>query len=80
MALISSERFEEGDDVLRCIRNYSISNNTPSYKNALFSAANRLSDMLNYAKALSYSTILLASNITDEERSVIENIQSYLSR
>lgn len=73
MALISSERFEEGDDVLRCIRNYSISNNTPSYKNALFSAANRLSDMLNYAKALSYSTILLASNITDEERSVIEN-------
>lgn len=73
MALISSERFEEGDDVLKCIQNYSISNNTPSYKNALFSAANRLSDMLNYAKALSYSTILLASNITDEERSVIEN-------
>lgn len=73
MALISTDKFAESDDLLNCIQNYSITNNTPSYKNALYSAANRLANNGNYAKALSYNTILLASNITDEERSVIEN-------
>lgn len=73
MALISSERFEESNDVLKRIQNYSISNNTPTYNNALFSAANRVADMRNYAKALTYNSILLDSNITDEERTVIEN-------
>lgn len=73
MALISSERFEESNDVLNRIKNYSISNNTPTYNNAVFSAANRVADMRNYAKALTYNSILLDSNITDEERTVIEN-------
>ncbi len=76
MALISSERFEESDNVLNRIKNYSISNNTPTYKNALFSAANRAADMRNFAKALAYNSILLDSNITDEERTVIENQRS----
>lgn len=73
MALISSERFEESDDVLNRIKNYSISNNTPTYKNALFSAANRIADMRNYAKSLTYNSNLLNSNITDDERDIIEN-------
>ena len=72
-ALISSERFEDSDDVLKSIKNYSILNNTPTYNNALFSAANRVADMHNYAKALTYNSILLDSNITDEERKIIEN-------
>lgn len=73
MALISSERFEESDNVLNCIKNYSISNNTPTYKNALYSAANRAADMHNYTKSITYNSILLDSNITDEERDIIEN-------
>lgn len=73
MALISSERFEESNDVLTRIQNYSISNNILTYNNALFSAANVVADMRNYAKALTYNSILLDSNITDEERTVIEN-------
>lgn len=73
MALISSEKFEESDNVLNRIKNYSISNNTPTYKNALFSAANRVADMRNYAKSLTYNSNLLNSNITDEERDIIEN-------
>ena len=73
MALISSERFEDSDDVLNSIKNYSILNNRPTYNNALFSAANRVADMHNYAKAITYNSILLDSNITDEERTVIEN-------
>lgn len=73
LALISSERFEESDVVLNSIKNYSILNNTPTYNNALFSAANRVADMHNYAKAITYNSILLDSNITDEERTVIEN-------
>lgn len=73
MALISSERFEESDNVLNRIKNYSISNNTPTYKNALYSAANRAADMHNYTKSITYNSILLDSNITDEERDIIEN-------
>lgn len=73
MAFISSARFEESDDLLERIREYSIKNNTNTYKNALFSAANRVGAICNYDKALSYNNILLDSNITDEERSVIEN-------
>lgn len=73
MALISSERFEESEDVLSRIKNFSISNNTSTYKNAIFSAANRVADMRNYAKSLTYNSILLNSNITDEERDIIEN-------
>lgn len=73
MALISLERFEESDDVLDLIKNYSIKNNTPTYKNALFSAANRVADMRNYVKSLAYNAALLDSNITDEERTAIEN-------
>ena len=73
MALISSERFEESDGLLESIKLYSIENNTPTYKNALFSAANRVGSIGNYDKALAYNNVLLASNITDEERSVIEN-------
>ncbi len=73
LALISSERFEESNDVLKRIQNYSISNNISTYNNALFSAANVVADMGNYAKALTYNSILLDSNITDEEKTVIEN-------
>ena len=73
MALISSERFEESNDVLKRIQNYSILNNTPTYNNALFSAAKRVADMRNYAKALTYNSILLNSHITDKERTIIEN-------
>lgn len=73
MALVSSERFEESNDVLNRIKNYSISNNTPTYKNALYSAANRAADMLNYTKSITYNSILLDSNITDKERDIIEN-------
>lgn len=73
MALISSERFEESEDVLNHIKNFSISNNTSTYKNAIFSAANRVADMRKYAKSLTYNSILLNSNITDEERDIIEN-------
>lgn len=73
MALISTERFEESDKVLNRIKNYSISNNTPTYKNALYSAANRVADMCNYTKSITYNSILLDYNITDEERDIIEN-------
>lgn len=76
MALLSAERFEESDDVLDRIKNYSISNNTSTYKNALFYAANRLADMRKYAKSLTYNSTLLDSDITDEERTAIENQRS----
>lgn len=73
MALLSAERFDESDNLLENIRQYSITNNTPTYKNSLFSAANRVANMGKPTKAIEYDTVLLSLNLSKEERDIIEN-------
>ena len=80
MALISAERYEEGSTLLKDIQQYSVNAQKPdTYKNALFSAANRAANMGNYAKAIEYNTTLLNLHISKEERDVIENQKSTIS-
>ena len=80
MALISSERYEESATLLKDIQQYSVNTQKPDeYKNALFSAANRASNMGNYVKAIEYNTMLLSLHLSKEERDVIENQKSTIS-
>lgn len=74
MALISANKIEESDKTLDDIKRYStISNRPESYKSALFSAAKQHADIRNYSKAFSCIEELLKQNITDKERTIIEN-------
>lgn len=74
MAIISTERWRECDNILKDIKNYGRNvNDADIYKNALFSAANRFNSKGNYAKALSLNTELLELNLSDKERTIIEN-------
>lgn len=74
MALISANKIEESDKTLDDIKQYSTKSNRPeSYKNALFSAAKQYADIRNYSKAFSCIEELLKLNITDKERTIIEN-------
>lgn len=77
MALISAERYEEGATLLKDIQQYSLNAHKPdTYKNALFSAANRAANTGNYAKAIEYNTTLLSLNLSKEESDVIEDQKS----
>ena len=69
ISLISVERFDESDVVLSNILQY----NSDTYKNALFSAANRASNIGKYEKAISYNQQLMELNLTSEERTVVED-------
>ena len=74
MAIISTERWRECDNILNDIKNYGRNvNDADIYKNALFSAANRFNSKGNYAKALFLNTELLELNLSDKERTIIEN-------
>lgn len=80
IALISAERYEEGSILLKEIQQYSVNAQKPdTYKNALFSAANRAANMGNYAKAIEYNTTLLSLHLSKEESDVIENQKSTIS-
>lgn len=80
MALISAERYEESATLLKEIQQYSVSAQKPdTYKNALFSAANRAANMGNYVKAIEYNTMLLSLHLSKEESDVIENQKSTIS-
>lgn len=80
MALISAERYEESDTLLTEIQQYSVNAQKPdTYKNALFSAANRAANMGNYAKAIEYNTTLLSLHLSKEESDVIKNQKSTIS-
>ena len=80
MALISAERYEESATLLKEIQQYSVSAQKPdTYKNALFSAANRAANMGNYVKAIEYNTALLSLHLSKEECDVIENQKSTIS-
>ena len=77
MALISAERYDESAALLKDIQQYSVNTQMPdTYKNALFSAANRTANMSNYAKAIEYNTTLLSLNLSKKESDVIENQKS----
>ena len=75
MAIISTERWSECDNILKDIKNYGGRNvnDADIYKNVLFSAANRFNSKGNYAKALSLNTELLELSLSDKERTIIEN-------
>lgn len=74
IALVSENRFEECDGILDSIQQYCIKRgNIGPYKNALFSAANKAASIGNYEKALCFNDQLLKQNITDEEKSIIDN-------
>ena len=75
MAIISTERWRECDNILKDIKNYGGRNvnDADIYKNVLFSAANRFNSKGNYAKALSLNTELLELSLSDKERTIIEN-------
>lgn len=74
MALISEGRHEASEALFKDLQQYSENTQKPEiYKNALFSAANRTSNMGNYAKAIEYNTTLLSLNLSNEERDIIEN-------
>ena len=75
MAIISTGRWSECDNILKDIKNYGGRNvnDADIYKNALFSAANRFNSKGNYAKALSLNTELLELSLSDKERTIIEN-------
>ena len=80
IALISAERYEESATLLKEIQQYSVSAQKPdTYKNALFSAANRAANMGNYVKAIEYNTMLLSLHLSKEESDVIENQKSTIS-
>ena len=80
MALISAERYEESATLLKEIQQYSVNAQKPdTYKNALFSAANRAANMGNYVKAIEYNTTLLSLHLSKEESDVIENQKSTIS-
>lgn len=80
MALISAERYEESATLLKEIQQYSVSAQKPdTYKNALFSVANRAANMGNYVKAIEYNTMLLSLHLSKEESDVIENQKSTIS-
>ena len=80
IALISAERYEESATLLKEIQQYSVNAQKPdTYKNALFSAANRAANMGNYAKAIEYNTTLLSLHLSKEESDVIENQKSTIS-
>ena len=80
MALISAERYEESATLLREIQQYSVNAQKPdTYKNALFSAANRAANMGNYSKAIEYNTTLLSLHLSKEESDIIENQKSTIS-
>ena len=80
MALISAERYEESATLLKEIQQYSVNAQKPdTYKNALFSAANRAANMGNYVKAIEYNTMLLSLHLSKEESDVIENQKSTIS-
>ena len=75
MAIISTGRWSECDNILKDIKNYGGRNvnDADIYKNVLFSAANRFNSKGNYAKALSLNTELLELSLSDKERTIIEN-------
>ena len=80
MALISAERYEESATLLKEIQQYSVNAQKPdTYKNALFSAANRAANMGNYVKAIEYNTMLFSLHLSKEESDVIENQKSTIS-
>lgn len=80
MALISAERYEESATLLKEIQQYSVNAQKPdTYKNALFSAANRAANMGNYVKAIEYNTSLLSLHLSKEESDVIEKQKSTIS-
>ena len=77
MALISAERYEESSTLLKEIQQYSVNVQKPdTYKNALFSSANKAANMGNYVKAIEYNTTLLSLHLSKEESDVIENQKS----
>lgn len=74
MSLISTDIWEEYDEVLKIIKDYSKKVNKPDkYKNALFSAANSFNKIGNYAKVLELNTQLLGLDLSEEERVSINN-------
>lgn len=76
-ALVAEKRFEECDDIIDSIQQYSIKTGKPDfYKNALFSAANKAANIGNYEKAIAYNNELLNLDITDEEKPIIEDQRS----
>lgn len=76
-ALVAEKRFEECDDIIDSIQQYSIKTGSPEfYKNALFSAANKAANIGNYEKAIAYNNELLNLDITDEEKPIIEDQRS----
>lgn len=73
-ALISEGRYEASEALFKDLQQYSENTQKPEiYKNALFSAVNRASNMGNYAKAIEYNATLLSLNLSNEERDIIEN-------
>ncbi len=74
MSLISTDIWEEYNEVLKIIKDYSKKVNKPDkYKNALFSAASSFNKIGNYAKALELNTQLLGLDLSEEERASINN-------
>lgn len=74
IAIIPTEKWDECDEILKDIKNYGrCANDHDIYKNALFSAANGFNSKGNYSKALTLNTELLGLDLSDKERTTIEN-------
>ena len=74
MAIITTDRWYEADDILQDIKSFGEkANDLKIYKNALYSSANSFNKNGNFAKALSLNAKLAALNLSDDERTIISN-------
>lgn len=72
MALASVDRLDDCDVLLKDIKVYSQRGNNSAYIKDLFSLVNRLNGRCEFLKALGYNSMLLALDLSEQEREIAE--------